>query len=57
MDDRRTLLFALPEYRVLDVTLELDGGRRVLVEAVAEQGGCPACGVMSALIKDRPRAG
>ena len=54
MDDGTTLLFALPAYRVLQVTLEPDGGRRVLVESVAEEGGCPACGVMSGLIKDRP---
>jgi len=54
MDDRTTLLFALPDFRVLDVTREPDGGRRVLVESVAEQGGCPACGVLSGLIKDRP---
>jgi transposase len=54
MSDRTTLLFALPEFRVLDVTRELGGGRRVLVESVAEEGGCPACGVLSGLIKDRP---
>jgi transposase len=54
MDDRTTLLFTLPDFRVLDVTREPDGGRRVLVESVAEQGGCPACGVLSGLIKDRP---
>jgi transposase len=54
MSDRTTLLFALPEFRVLDVTLEPGGGRRVLVESLAEEGGCPTCGVMSALIKDRP---
>jgi transposase len=54
MDNGTTLLFALPAYRVLDVTLEPDGGRRVLVECVAEEGGCPSCGVMSAVIKDRP---
>ena len=54
MSDRTTLLFALPAFRVLDVTVEPDGGRRVLVESVAEQGGCPGCGVMSGLIKDRP---
>ena len=30
------------------------GGRRVLVESVADEGGCPACGVLSGLIKDRP---
>jgi transposase len=54
MSDRTTLLFALPDFRVLDVTVEPGGGRRVLVESVAEQGGCPGCGVLSALIKDRP---
>jgi len=54
MSDRRTLLFALPEFRGLEVTLEPDGGRRVLVESVADQGGCPGCGVLSGLIKDRP---
>ncbi len=47
MDDRTTLLFALPDFRVLDVTREPDGGRRVLAESVAEEGGCPACGVLS----------
>ncbi len=54
MSDRTTLLFALPDFRVLDVTLEPDGSRRVLVESVADQGGCPGCGVLSGLIKDRP---
>ena len=54
MSDRTTLLFALPGFRVLDVTLEPDGGRRVLVESVADEGGCPGCGVLSGLIKDRP---
>jgi len=54
MSDRRSLLFALPEFRGLEVTLEPDGGRRVLVESVADQGGCPGCGVLSGLIKDRP---
>lgn len=54
MDDRRTLLFALSDYRVLDVTLKPGGGRCVLAESVAAEGGCPACGVMSARIKDGP---
>ena len=54
MDDRTTLLFALPDFRVLDVTLESDGGRRVLVESVAAEGGCPECGVLSGVIRDRP---
>ena len=54
MSDRTSLLFALPAFRVLEVVLEPDGGRRVLVESVAVEGGCPACGVLSGLIKDRP---
>ena len=33
MIDRTTLLFALPGFRVLNVTLEPDGGRLVLVRA------------------------
>ena len=32
MIDRTTLLFALPGFRLLNVTLEPDGGRLVLVE-------------------------
>ena len=54
MGDRRTLLFALSDYRVLDVTLEPGGGRRVLVESVAAEVGCSVCGVRSAQVKDRP---
>ena len=49
-----TLLFALPQYRVLDVTPEPGGGLRVLVERFAEQGGCPSCRVLSSVNKDRP---
>ena len=48
------MLFVLPDFRVLDVTREPDGERRVLVESIAEEGGCPLCGVLSGLIKDRP---
>ena len=54
MDDRTTLLFALSDYRVLDVVLEPDGGRRVSVETVAVEAGCPVCGVMTGRVKDRP---
>ena len=54
MIDRTTLLFALPGFRVLNVTLDPDGGRVVLVESVATDGGCPLCGVMSSRIKERP---
>ena len=54
MIDRTTLLFALPGFRVLNVTPEPDGGRLVVVENSATEGGCPSCGVMSSRIKDRP---
>ncbi len=54
MSDRTTLLFALPAFRVLEVSLEPGGGRRVLVESLATEGGCPTCGVLSGRIKDRP---
>jgi transposase len=54
MIDRTTLLFALPGFRVLNVTLDPDGGRLVLVESVVKDGGCPSCGVMSSRIRDRP---
>jgi hypothetical protein len=54
MIDRTTLLFALPGFRVLNVTLDPDGGRVVLVESVSTEGGCPSCGVMSSRVKDRP---
>ena len=54
MDDRTTLLLALSDYRVLDVTLLPGGGRRVLVGSVAAVVGCSVCGVMAAQVKDRP---
>ena len=54
MIDRTTLLFALPGFRVLNVTPASDGGRLVLVESVANEGGCPSCGVLSSRVKDRP---
>jgi transposase len=54
MIDRTALLFAMPGFRVLNVTPEPDGGRLVLVENSAKEGGCPSCGVMSSRIKDRP---
>jgi len=49
-----SLLFALPGFRVLDVSVGPDGARLVLVEDVATEGGCPSCGVASSLVKDRP---
>ncbi len=53
MDDATTLLFALPGYRVLDVSAEPDGGRRVLVETATSEAACPACGMFSSRVQDR----
>ena len=53
MTDGTTLLFALPGFRVLEVSLEPDGGRRVLVETLGQESFCPSCGVLSRAVKDR----
>lgn len=53
MEDRTSLLFALPGYRVLDVAVGPDGGRDVLAEVIDSEGGCPSCGVVSGVVKDR----
>ena len=54
MSDRTSLLFALPGFRVLDVSVGPVGGRQVLAESVETEGGCRSCGVVSWLVKDRP---
>src|SRR3954469_4229533 len=54
MDDATTLLFALPGYRVLDVSRAPDGGRRVLVETMIDEAACPDCGVFSRDVHERP---
>ena len=53
MSDRTSLLFALPGFRVLDVSVGPDGGRQVLVEDGTAEGGYPSRGVASSLVKDR----
>jgi hypothetical protein len=42
MSDRTTLLFALPAFRILDVTLAPDGGQRVLWRASLMRVAAPA---------------
>jgi len=44
MSDATTLLFALPGFRVLDVRVEDDGARRVLVETAAAEDAARAEG-------------
>ncbi|WP_336853858.1 ISL3 family transposase [Sinomonas albida] len=46
-----TVIFNLPEYRVLSATVTALGARRIVVEATGVPG-CPACGVVSVRVKD-----
>ena len=44
--DAASVIFNLPDYRVIDaIDLPL-GGRRVIVQADAIEAGCPDCGVV-----------
>ena len=63
--DAASVIFNLPDYRVIDaIDLPL-GGRRVIVQADAIEAGCPDCGVVSdrvhawcrQRVKDIPHAG
>ena len=48
--DAASVIFNLPGYRVIDaVDLPL-GGRRVKVQPIDRDDGCPACGVVSSRV-------
>jgi transposase len=47
------VLFGLDEFRVLDAEL-VDGAVHVAIETIRVEGACPACGVFSARVKQRP---
>lgn len=47
------VLFGLDEFRVLDAEL-VEGEVHVAIETRREEGACPACGVFSARVKQRP---
>src|SRR5215213_11143313 len=47
MDESTSVLLGLDDHRVLDVV-------RVVIETVEREGACPACGVLSSRVKDRP---
>jgi transposase len=54
--DAASVLFNLPGYRVVDASdglpraLGAAGGRRVLVESVEVEGGCPSCVVLTSRV-------
>ncbi|WP_422934593.1 ISL3 family transposase [Sinomonas sp. P47F7] len=47
-----TVIFNLPEYRVLSASVSALGLRRVVVESTGVVPGCPSCGVVSGRVKD-----
>ncbi|MDQ0240159.1 MULTISPECIES: ISL3 family transposase [Arthrobacter] len=50
--DAATILFNLPDYRVISTSLSPGGGRRVIVET-EQPPGCPTCGVVASRRKER----
>jgi len=54
MDETTSVLFGLDDHRVLDVARVGDRVVRVVIETVEREGACPACGVLSSRVKDRP---
>jgi transposase len=53
--DAASVLFNLPGHRVVEALDLSDGHRRVVVEAVAAEDGCPGCGVVSDRVHSRSR--
>lgn len=53
--DAASVLFNLPGHRVVEAVDLLDGRRRVTVEAVEVEDGCPDCGVLSDRVHQRTR--
>jgi transposase len=51
--DAASVLFNLPEYRVVAVTRDESGRREVFVDTPVSEGGCPSCGVLSARVHQR----
>ena len=55
MSDATSVLFGLEdEFCVLDVLRIDHSSVRVVIEQIAREGPCPACGVVTSVIKDRP---
>jgi transposase len=55
MSDAMSVLFGLEdEFRVLEVRRVDVSSVKVIIEQMAREGPCPACGVLSGAVKDRP---
>ena len=53
--DAASVLFNLPEYRVVAVVRDDHGRREVFVETPVVEAGCPSCGVLSSRVHQRTR--
>ena len=51
--DAASVLFNLPEYRVVEVTRDAGGAREVFVETPVVEAGCPSCGVLTGRVHQR----
>ena len=51
--DAASILFNLPEYRVIGVTRTIEGVRQVLIDTPALEAGCPSCGVVTSRVHQR----
>ena len=48
-----TVLFNLPDYRVLEVVRDETGARTVTVETLGVEVACPSCGVFTSSVHQR----
>ena len=53
--DAASVLFNLPEYRVVAVARDDHGRREVFVDTPVVEAGCPSCGVLSSRVHQRSR--
>lgn len=54
MEDPTSLLLGLDTFAVADVMRVADGIVQVVIETRSREAACPACGVLSSRVKDRP---
>jgi transposase len=54
LSDPTAMLFGLEEFSVLRVDRCGPRAVKVIIEQIARDGPCPDCGVLSAVVKDRP---
>ena len=51
--DAASILFNLPEYRVIAVTRDGSGAREVFIDTPIVEAGCPSCGVVTGRVHQR----